>query len=196
MRIMGGELKGRTIRCPRKGAVRPVLGRLRESLFSILGSLDSLDVLDLFAGTGSLGLESLSRGAGFAAFVEKDRTVLRFLARNVQELDLERKTRIYPMDAFDYLSRVDPGDRGYPIVFADPPYRRGDVHRLLDAFREAYWSGSLIVIKHSFREELPGCLERLRLVKVLERGDDRISILRGGNGVETGSLSGNVRSDH
>lgn len=185
-------MKGRRILCPRGVKVRPVLGRLRESLFSLLGDLDGLVVLDLFSGIGSLGLESLSRGASFATFVERDSATLRYLKKNIGNLELEEMTSLCPEDVFDYLDDIERSDSSFDIVFADPPYGKGDVGPLMDRLSRIPWIASMIVIKHSIREE-PGHLWRgSQPLRVLRRGDDRITVLRGGERIEAGNLSGNV----
>lgn len=130
MRVVGGELGGRTIRAPRGGSVRPTGDRVREALFAILGDLDGLEVLDLFCGTGALGIEALSRGAARATFVD---TAVGAAARNLDQLGLSERSELVRDDAIRYLER----DRSrYDLVLCDPPYelapRLGpDLDRLL-----------------------------------------------------------------
>lgn len=123
MRIISGKARGRKLKVP-KADVRPSTDRLREALFSILGaSVDGARVLDLFAGSGSLGLEALSRGAASAVFVEAQRQVLPILKANLAQTGMAG--RIASSDVFDFLRR-ETGT--YDLAFADPPYlkRRGD----------------------------------------------------------------------
>ncbi len=181
MKITGGRFRGRTIHCERGSNIRPVLGRLRESLFSLLGSLDGLTVLDLFAGIGTLGMESISRGALFATFVEKDRAALRCLERNIRDLGLQEATKVYRMDVHDYLNSLNGGSIAYNIVYADPPYDLGEVGRLMEFFSGNPWIASIIVLKHSVREESEGLWRGGRPLRVLSRGDDRITIFGGGD---------------
>ena len=121
VRIIAGEHRGRILKAPKGLGTRPMLDRVREALFSSLGSrVEDARVLDLFAGTGSLGLESLSRGAASARLVESDRTALTALRANVATLRLEERAEIVAGDALDALAWGE-GLR-YDLVFFDPPY--------------------------------------------------------------------------
>jgi len=117
MRIVAGELGGRRIRAPRTGMVRPTSDRVREALFSILGDVAGLDVLDLFCGTGALGIEALSRGATRATFVD---TAVGAVARNLSDLGLGERAEIVRGDAIRFLERDGPA---YGLILCDPPYR-------------------------------------------------------------------------
>ena len=121
MRVVAGELRGRRLATPPKGAgVRPTADRVREALFSILGDVSGARVLDLFAGTGALAIEALSRGAAEATLVDTDTGIV---ARNVAELGLEPRARVVRGDARGFMRR----ERGtFDLVFCDPPYRLAD----------------------------------------------------------------------
>jgi 16S rRNA (guanine966-N2)-methyltransferase len=121
MRIVAGELKGRTLRSPRGGEVRPTADRVREAIFSILGPVEGTAVLDLFAGTGALAIEALSRGAATATLVDR---VLVSARRNVEELELGDRAELVRADVRRYLRRD--GERRFDLVFVDPPYRLAD----------------------------------------------------------------------
>ncbi len=123
MRVLAGLYRGRVLHTVRDLSVRPATGRVRKTIFDMLThriSFDDARVLDLFAGSGSLGIECLSRGAGHVTFVESDPGALRYLEQNIGMLGCEEKTDIIPMDAMAYLreSRTP-----FRIIFADPPYR-------------------------------------------------------------------------
>jgi 16S rRNA (guanine966-N2)-methyltransferase len=122
LRIVAGELKGRRLAAPpqRSAAVRPTADRVRESLFAILGEVGGASVLDLFCGTGALGIEALSRGAGRATLVDTHVSLAR---RNVRELGLERHAEVVRSDALRYLRR---SRRRFDLIFCDPPYRLAD----------------------------------------------------------------------
>jgi 16S rRNA (guanine966-N2)-methyltransferase len=121
LRVSGGELAGRRLRAPRGARIRPTTERVREALFSILGDLDGLRVLDLFCGTGALGIEALSRGAASATLVDSDARVAR---RNVAELGLGDRAEVVRADALRYLRRAPA--MGFDLVLCDPPYRLAD----------------------------------------------------------------------
>lgn len=120
MRVVGGRFGGRPLVAPRGRATRPTPERVREALFSILGSLDGLRVLDLFAGSGALGIEALSRGAQDATFVDSSSAALDVIRRNLQELGVEAEVRGQPAAAF--LQHARRAGRQYDLVFLDPPY--------------------------------------------------------------------------
>lgn len=120
MRIIAGEHRGRILKAPKGTGTRPMLDRVREALFSSLGSrVDGARVLDLFSGTGSLGLESLSRGAASARLVESDRGALAALRANVTALRLEGRAEVVAGDA---LERSTWGEGSFDLAFFDPPY--------------------------------------------------------------------------
>jgi 16S rRNA (guanine966-N2)-methyltransferase len=117
MRIVAGSRKGARIYAPRGRDTRPTSDRVREAVFAILGSVEGAKVLDLFAGSGALGLEALSRGAATATFVETDPAAVKAIERNLEKLAFEG--RIVRSDAPRYLGRTD---ERYDVVFVDPPY--------------------------------------------------------------------------
>lgn len=123
MRIIAGEFRGRRLKAPTGRTTRPTPDRVREALFSILGErvLDAR-VAELFAGTGSLGLESLSRGAAFAVFTERSREALDCLRANVAALGVADRCRILPRSAFD-LPRLCRDEPPFDLAFCDPPFR-------------------------------------------------------------------------
>jgi 16S rRNA (guanine966-N2)-methyltransferase len=123
--VIAGELRGRRVVVPRTGDVRPTYDRVRESVFGIIDPLlDGARVLDLFAGSGVLGIEALSRGAASATFVERDARVAGVLGGNVERLGLEGRSRIVRGDAVRLLETAIPGGP-FDVVFVDPPYAGG-----------------------------------------------------------------------
>jgi 16S rRNA (guanine966-N2)-methyltransferase len=117
MRVVAGELGGRRLHAPRGGVVRPTSDRVREAVFSILGDVEGAAVLDLFAGTGAMGIEAISRGAAHATLVDK---AVGAAARNVGALGIDDRVRIVRADARTFLGR---DDGQYDLIFCDPPYR-------------------------------------------------------------------------
>ena len=117
MRIVAGSKKGAKVFAPRGKATRPTSDRVREAIFAILGSVEGAHVLDLFAGSGALGLEALSRGAASATFVESELFAVKAIERNLEKLGLEG--RIVRSDAARHLARTN---ERYDLVFVDPPY--------------------------------------------------------------------------
>lgn len=117
MRIVGGSKKGARIFAPKGASTRPTSDRVREAIFAILGPVEGASVLDLFAGSGALGLEALSRGAASATLVESDPAAVKTIERNLEKLGLEG--RIVRSDATRYVARTN---ERYDVVFVDPPY--------------------------------------------------------------------------
>lgn len=128
MRITGGLYKGRTIQCP-PGVIRPAMDRMRESLFSILGHLEGSSFLDLFSGSGLVGIEAASRGAAPVHLVEMDFKKKRVLRKNISFVDTE--IRLYMMSVQSFMRRtVQEG--GYDVVYADPPFPMPGKQKILD----------------------------------------------------------------
>jgi 16S rRNA (guanine966-N2)-methyltransferase len=121
VRIVGGRFGGRTLRAPRGRGTRPTPERVREALFSILADVGGAQVLDLFAGSGALAIEALSRGAASATFVDSSRAATAAIHRNLDSLGLEGEVR--RQDAFTFLESARGRTRQYDLVFLDPPYR-------------------------------------------------------------------------
>jgi 16S rRNA (guanine966-N2)-methyltransferase len=122
MRIIAGSRKGARIFAPKGAAVRPTADRVREAVFNLIGPVEDLDVLDLFAGSGAMGLEALSRGAAHATFVETDRAAVDAILRNVDKLKLEHAT-VLREEAGRQLAADSAAGRRYDLVLIDPPYR-------------------------------------------------------------------------
>jgi 16S rRNA (guanine966-N2)-methyltransferase len=138
VRIIAGEWRGRPIEAPQGGSTRPTADRVRETLFSMLasrlGSFEDLRLADLFAGSGALGFEALSRGAAFATFVETDPKAAAIIKRNAQRLGASERVQILATSALA-LPRSNPFD----LIFADPPYKKGSANGVIEAVAKAGW---------------------------------------------------------
>jgi 16S rRNA (guanine966-N2)-methyltransferase len=142
MRIVGGRFGGRTLVAPNSQNIRPTSDRLRESLFNILAhrygdAVTGARVLDLFAGTGALGLEAISRGAAFALFIDDGAEARALIRQNVEALGLGGITRIFRRDA-TRLGAAHPNEP-FALVLVDPPYRKGLAERTLLSLRDGGW---------------------------------------------------------
>lgn len=153
LRVIGGELNGRRLHSPAGRSTRPTSARVREAWFSAIGEyLPDASVLDLFAGSGALGIEALSRGAALVRFVESDRAALNVLRDNVKALDLELRAQVFPGDVFRLLSRLDPECRTFDLALADPPYGQGLAQRLVEVWLRKPFA-SMLCVEHG-RSEL------------------------------------------
>lgn len=126
MRIITGIAKGRIIKAPEGQVTRPTSDRVKESLFNIISKkIYGSKVLDLFSGTGNLGLEALSRGAETCTFVEENNNTYKILSWNVENLGFASSSSLYKGNAFDVLEVLSKSNKKYDIIFLDPPYSRG-----------------------------------------------------------------------
>ncbi|HEY7459271.1 MAG TPA: 16S rRNA (guanine(966)-N(2))-methyltransferase RsmD [Xanthobacteraceae bacterium] len=154
MRVVGGKFRGRTLQGPKSNAIRPTSDRLRESIFNILAHaygdpVTDARVLDLFAGTGALGIEAISRGARFALFVEDSAEGRAIIRANVDALGLGGVSRLFRRDATK-LGAAHPVEP-FSLVFCDPPYGKGLAEKSLASARAGGWllPGALVVVEES-----------------------------------------------
>jgi 16S rRNA (guanine966-N2)-methyltransferase len=173
VRVVAGTYGGRRIEAPRR-ATRPTADRVREALFSMLGTVAELDVLDLFAGSGALGIEALSRGAASATFVDSDSAALRAVRSNLETLGIE-DAHVVRSDAIAFLRNAARRELRWDLVLCDPPYRLA--HRLGEPLsrllRGVLGPGAYVVCESSVRQPLE--LD-LALLKERRYGDTRIAV--------------------
>jgi 16S rRNA (guanine966-N2)-methyltransferase len=178
MRVISGTAKGRRLRAPRGWRVRPTADRVKESLFNLLRmDWETCRVMDLFAGSGALGIEALSRGALEALFVEEDPQCLSVIQQNLQGCGLTDRGRVLRSDVLRFLSGKK-GHKGFGVTFADPPYDSGLALGCLERADRGGWVApeGRMVVEHSRREVLPDRLTRLVLLDRRAYGDTRLSI--------------------
>jgi 16S rRNA (guanine966-N2)-methyltransferase len=174
MRVIGGALKGHTLHAPQGQRTRPTQDRIREALFSILHEVQDARVLDLFAGSGALAIEALSRGAKTATLVDPSRDAIAAIQRNIKALSLEAEVRQQTAAAF--LERARREHRQYDLVFVDPPYGRGSgLRERLSAALPSVLAPQARVIVESDRRA-PLLLEGLYLGDERRYGDTLIHI--------------------
>lgn len=153
MRIVAGEWRGRRIKAPADDRVRPTADRVREAWMSIVNPyLLGARVLDLFAGSGALGLEALSRGADSTDFVELNAKSLRTLRENIETLDAGDRATIHRGDAVKFVQTLEV-DR-YDVAFADPPYGQGFAAQIAERWLAVPFA-AVLGVEHSIRDELP-----------------------------------------
>jgi 16S rRNA (guanine966-N2)-methyltransferase len=175
VRIIGGKLRGRVLRAPGGAATRPTSEKVREAVFDILGSVTDDRVLDLFAGSGALGIEALSRGAAHATFVDAGRPALTAIRGNLRELGLEDRATVIPGDAVAGAARHPPAGP-WRLVFVDPPYRSDlAVRAVLALPGEHLTRDAVVIIEHDRRNAPPDALGSLLRTDQRRYGDTLIS---------------------
>jgi 16S rRNA (guanine966-N2)-methyltransferase len=159
MRIVGGRLKGRVLKAPASDAIRPTSDRLRETLFNILAHsygnpVEGARIIDLFAGTGAMAIEGISRGAQFALLVDQGTEACAIIRSNLASLDLTGSTRILRRDARKLGAA--PENESFSLAFLDPPYGKGLVVPTLTALRDGGWlsNDALVVIEEAAQAEI------------------------------------------
>jgi len=153
VRIVRGKWAGRHLTSPADRRVRPTAEHVRDGWLGLVEpELAGARVLDLFAGTGALGLEAISRGAKYADFVETRPASLHALKANVAALHLREKTRIFKKDALPFAAALEAG--AYDVAFADPPYRSGQLDRLIETWARTPFA-RVLTVEHAHDHELP-----------------------------------------
>lgn len=183
MRVVGGRFRGRALATPEHEGLRPTSDRVRESIFNILAhsiddfTLQGARVIDLFAGTGALGIESVSRGAAYCLFVEESVEARALIRRNIETLGLTGETRIFRRDATDLgpAGNMQP----YGLAFLDPPYGKGLAQRGLACLAECNWlaPGAICVVEDRAGEALTGPTGYL-LLDTRTWGETQVHFLR------------------
>lgn len=173
MRIVHGSLGGRVLRAPAGAHTRPTSEKVREAIFAILGDVEGANVLDLFAGSGALGIEALSRGAAHATFVDQGKPALAALRANVRALGLEARVTVLAGDAVALAGRHVP-NAPWNLVFIDPPYRSELAQRSAEALTHLA-PGAIVVIEHDRRHVPPDRIGSLLRTDQRRYGDTMVS---------------------
>ncbi|MEL7197391.1 MAG: 16S rRNA (guanine(966)-N(2))-methyltransferase RsmD [Pseudomonadota bacterium] len=178
MRIIAGQWRGRKLAAPKGDATRPTADRTRETLFSMLtsrlGSFQDLRVADLFAGSGALGLEAISRGAVHCLFVEQDRAALDAIKTNIQALEAREQTRIEAAS----VTRLGPAREAYDLILADPPYHTGAGAVALDRLMRLGWinEATWIALETAAKEDF--AVKGLTIEKERRIGKGKLTLMR------------------
>ena len=178
MRVTGGSLRGRELSAPKGRAIRPTSGKVRESIFSVIGPrVTGSRVLDLFCGVGTLGIEAMSRGASEAVFIETSPAALKFLERNLSTLGIRDSARVIKSDCRSFLMSGAHGEE-FDLIFADPPYSLKCGREIVEIVEglDILCPGALLIFEHSRFEDLPDRSGKLLLAKRRRFGDSVFSI--------------------
>lgn len=181
MRVISGRCRGMRLRSVPGTATRPTTDRVKESLFNILAPwVPGARVLDLFAGTGALGIEALSRGAQEAVFVEREPRAAAVVRANLRHTGLESLAEVRLADAVREVQRLARQGRQFDLVFMDPPYGQGLAQAALAALGAAglVAPDGWVVVEHGVREEMPKRAENLAQVRTVRYGDTVLTFFR------------------
>jgi 16S rRNA (guanine966-N2)-methyltransferase len=178
IRITGGRYKGRSIAAPKGGPARFTSAKVREAVFDLLGTVEGLSVLDLFAGSGSFTVEALSRGAASVTAVEADRRAAALIHRNLETLAADKDCHILNMDVRYALPMLHRQGSQFDLIFADPPYDMGHVAATVELLMRfpIYHGRSCLVFEHSKREEAPVAGQGFEM-RVRRYGDTHLTLL-------------------
>lgn len=172
MRIIGGQFKGRLLHTPMDKNTRPLKDLARESIFNllihsknILFELENSNILDLYSGTGSFGLECLSRKAKKVYFVENEKKAIYILKKNIETLKVENKIKIYNSDAIDFIKNEDLLESKFNLIFCDPPFKNSNIKNLIEIiFSKKILKEKGIIILHRYKntsDKFPNFFETL-----------------------------------
>ena len=183
MRIIAGKYRSRVLKSLKGAALRPTSDRLRETLFNVLGSnVQGSRFLDIFAGTGAVGIEAISRGAASAVFIENHAPAAVLIRRNLESLGIGKEAQVLPLDALRALQKLEnrhkPTDPPFDFAYVDPPYAAKDQYeRVLGFLGSAPFLGvdSVVIAEHRRSFELPQRIGRLLQTRILRQGDAALS---------------------
>jgi len=156
MRIIAGELKGRILKVPKSKLIRPTTDKTKESIFNYLVNqidFNEIKVCDLYAGSGSLGLESVSRGASEVHFVEQNFQIYKNLLNNIETLDVSRRTKVFKMSCLKFSCIKEHSQ--YDLIIADPPFFKDDIYDVIDNLRKNNFlkSNGILLVERSVQTE-------------------------------------------
>ena len=179
MRVITGEAKGRRLFSPKSTRIRPALDQVKEAVFNILFDVTDLRVLDLFAGTGSMGIEALSRGAKHATFVDDFASAITIIRKNLKLCGFEGRADVFHAKAMTAIKRLSKQGKSFGLIFVDPPYLKNFVVPTLLALSQSdiILSSSIIIVEHHPKEPI-GPIEKLKVVDSRRYGQTLITFLK------------------
>lgn len=185
MRVISGSARGKKLRSPKDESVRPTLDRIKENIFNIIGfDIKESVVLDLFAGSGGLGIEALSRGASHCTFVDKDKSSITLVQANLKDTRLERNAEAYQMDAEKAIEKFYSKGKKFDYIFLDPPYQQGVIQKILKQLQKCniMQEEGIIIVETDGLENLPDEIYHFTKMKEREYSNTKISIYEIRNG--------------
>ena len=179
MRIIAGQHKGRRLISPKGDHIRPALDQVKEAIFNILFDVTDFNVLDLFAGTGNLGIEALSRGAAHCTFVDNHREALQIIKKNLALCNFIEKSTLLPLVTPKAIELLEEKNEIFDLIFCDPPYERGWIRKSLAKLETASFVGpkTILCLEHHPKEPIPP-FKGLILTDSRKYGQTLVSFLR------------------
>jgi 16S rRNA (guanine(966)-N(2))-methyltransferase RsmD len=181
MKILTGSLRGQSIAFKANPHLRPTADKVRQAIFNTLKDVVcEARVLDLFSGTGALGIESLSMGADYVVFVEKDKPQARKIEENLIRLDLTARAKVFSADALECIDDLEAKEEKFSLIFLDPPYHKGLAESALYKLGASsiVLKDAIVVAEGHWRERFADVIGQLEKIKEKEYGDTRIAIYR------------------
>lgn len=178
MRITTGIYKGRVVKMPK--GIRPTQNKVRKAVFDILGDIQGLTFLELFAGSGAVSIEAISRGVSEAVLVESNRDCLLTIKQNMEALKIDN-CKLYPREAEKAIEYFCKNSKVFDIIFLDPPYYKDGAKKTLQILNACAILApyGLVIVQHFLRDKLPEACGKLSLIKESKYGNSVISIYRG-----------------
>lgn len=173
MRVITGDFKGRRLEAVPGKKTRPTSDKIKEAVFQIMGPFfDGGTCLDLFAGSGSLGIEALSRGIDYTVFIDRQRAAIQTIERNIETLNISGQSEVSRMDAFRALRITAKNGGNFDLILIDPPYEQVDYLKLITEIMKLNLlaKNGFIYCEHSPSEELPRSIDNLALIKQVNYG--------------------------
>lgn len=176
MRVITGIARGRRLEAPEGLDVRPTTDKVKEAVFSAVQfELDGAYVLDLFAGSGQMGIEALSRGAERAVFVDSSQRAVKCINDNLRTVKLDKQAEVISRDSYDYIKLAA---RSFDIIILDPPYRQDHIPRILPLAAEKLNEGGFIICEYESEAQEPSAPDGLELRKTYRYGKINVTIFR------------------
>lgn len=179
MRVIAGTAKGHKLKAPKSDRVRPALDKIKGAIFNILYNVDGMRVLDLFAGTGSVGIEALSRGASHAVFIEEWEGALKYIQENLTHCKLEGHADVFRAKVDDAINKLNKKNESFDLIFVDPPYLKNFVNPTLKLLSKSNLlrPDTQIIVEHHPKEPIEE-IEGLTLTQTRKYGQTLISFLK------------------
>lgn len=174
MRVITGTARGRRLKAPENNSIRPTSDMVKESIFDIIQfSVQDANVLDLFAGTGQLGIEALSRGAKFSTFVDNSNAAIKIVKENIENCLFLEKSKVVFSSAPNFINSTN---EKFDIIFLDPPYNKNILQDVLPEIRKILTENAIIICEHDINEKIPEEFQGLYLKKRYKYGKIGLSV--------------------